>query len=1023
MKNYTDIQNCLIENLKNKNAYFIFSTDVVKNSWIDWIVMNPQISGTCTVSLDRFVAWDNFKSSFVSSSQEGKCVIPSLLRKFFVRDLIRQNSQSPVFKRIINPEFAQNASTFCDWLCKILPSLHLWYKKYNELILKDSEEAQIQKDDLENQDYLEIYNRYNSFLEQNNMFEPSWIQAEFISDKNYEFFVFYPEIYDDYADYVEIFSNTKNIHVVNLPAENTDGSDSPHCYKFSDARQELRRTILRLRKLVHPEEFGIAPDSVPKVRWDEIALSVPDLETYRPYIERELTKYAVPFVIRAGFPLTNNCAGQIFTQLNQCVQSDFSYDSIRSLLQNEYIPWKKTLNKNTTSFDLSVVKENLIREGNRMRCIFSYTEKDGQKVDIWSKALKAVSTDHMEYTFYRELCSDIKGICNAKSFDEIQKFWEIFKSHYLDEGEYSQSANDILGRCITHLKEMIEIEKKYSSINLLEIGNHYEFFLTELQGKTYTPQNKKIGLNVYPYKLTAQAKFKYQFIINSSQKNLEIPYKRLSFLTTEKRTALGLLEEDKKFNASHSFMRLYTLHCNNDEVSFSFCEDSFDGFAIGHTFLKVIENPCEELDKYDFYLNESKALLGEIDITSDSGRKISFTKNQKQQLEDYKNTALTKNAIYIEENKQKTTSETIKQLIKNVLITNRQKDGGSNYVFTQTDLKNFFPCPRKWLLSSVLNLQIDTLDTDLLTSFEMGDLNHKILENFMKHYCTNNMPLPVTNNLNKFDDENEVRSLVKECAIKVINSNNNKFSDSPLVLAMLNSQSEILTDKIMKFLHRFCIKKSEKEKISVKSKTEGFGGYLVKAVEQKKHLSGKKYDLYGKIDLVLSEPLTGTDVGWTIIDYKNSSIPAAKQIFVQDDSSLGDFQMPSYISLLTQIHPEDEKITDAMEKIDYAGFESINSDSSASAVDIGKQDHLPNVFGTTMKEFSIYLDDFVEALEKNSFEPVSYRGGNNHLNVDFTKHCPKCKFNSICRYNYTVGKQNIKVVNTYKTEVNSSEAE
>ena len=81
-------------------------------------------------------------------------------------------------------------------------------------------------------------------------------------------------------------------------------------------------------------------------------MNIPDLETYRPYLERELTKYCVPFVIRAGYPLIKNTAGQVFAEIQKCYDSDFSYDSVRALILDEYIPWKE---------EFSQVRQNLIR--------------------------------------------------------------------------------------------------------------------------------------------------------------------------------------------------------------------------------------------------------------------------------------------------------------------------------------------------------------------------------------------------------------------------------------------------------------------------------------------------------------------------------------------------------------------------------------------------------------------------------------------------------------------------------------
>ena len=58
--------------------------------------------------------------------------------------------------------------------------------------------------------------RYSDFLAKNNMFEPSWIIPDF-SSVGKKFVVIYPELLDDYADYIDIFSKTEDFIIVNLP--------------------------------------------------------------------------------------------------------------------------------------------------------------------------------------------------------------------------------------------------------------------------------------------------------------------------------------------------------------------------------------------------------------------------------------------------------------------------------------------------------------------------------------------------------------------------------------------------------------------------------------------------------------------------------------------------------------------------------------------------------------------------------------------------------------------------------------
>ena len=234
-----DISGIFKTYLADRNYIFVFSTDVVMNSWIDWCVVHSEESGVSAVPLERFVSWDKFKGSYVSASEPGKSPVPSLLRKIFVRNLIQKNAQEHFFKKIINPDFADSAASFTDWMCRMLPSLSLWNKMMSN--------NDVQMDD-EDQDYKTLYERYKAFLDENNFFEPAWVTPDF-SGSGKKILIIYPEILEDFADYIEVFEDCPDITLVMLPQEQ-ETTPHPQCIKYSDSRRELRMTILAMRKLV-----------------------------------------------------------------------------------------------------------------------------------------------------------------------------------------------------------------------------------------------------------------------------------------------------------------------------------------------------------------------------------------------------------------------------------------------------------------------------------------------------------------------------------------------------------------------------------------------------------------------------------------------------------------------------------------------------------------------------------------------------------------------------------------------------
>jgi len=981
------------------NPLFVFSSDVAVDSWTEWAVRNPEESGVQAVALEDFSAWDKFKSAYLAGSLSGKICIPSLLRKLFIRSLIHQNLENHFIKKIVPSDDAQAAYAFTDWLSKILPSLNLWNKKYLEFLNKNNLSPESDPD-IENHDYYQIYTRYNSFLEANHFFEPSWLTPEFV-EKERHIIIFYPELLEDFSDYEDVLSKAENVTLIKLPQNQSE--KKIYAYKYSDSRKELRHTLLRLRQL---HEQG--------VKWTEMALSVPDIEVYRPYIRRECQLYCIPLNIRAGEPLTKNCAGLIFNQLNDCVTSNFSYSSLRALLQNEYLPWKE---------DVRNLKEVLIREGNRLRTICSY-EKDSsstESVDTWIQALSSVSKDERELTFYKTLKNEIKLICQAESFETIRTAWLIFREKFLDTENFTGDANKILGRCISELEDMIDIERRYlKPLNLLS-KSPFAFFLNEINSKTYRPQEALTGLSVFPYRLSAPAFFKYQFVIDASQKKLDIPFKKLSFLNTEKRKLLLGADVDENANASSTFVHLYAKECFplGEKVHFSYAEETFDGFAIAHNSLTIVEESEQEkenqraLEESDF-IKKEKSLLYSKDF--DSSQKLQLTDLQKTSFLDWIERTKKINQIEKEE-----LTPLLEEKIKKALVTKRKSE--SKIVITQSDLNKFYPCPRKWLLKSILNLKDDSLDTSLMQTFDMGNINHKILEFYMNELAAKEELLPVTNEDGLFDKEDEIYNKILNYTKLAIHDKSMDFKDSPIVLTTLDSQLSLIADGIMNFLYTFCLAPSKPEDGKCNSRTsiKGFGGYKVlgdelnfssKVMVDEK--DAEELSLYGKIDCLLASE----EGEYVIIDYKNtlSAIPSEGALSQDENGLLGDFQMPMYVSLI-----KNEKIPqDSTIKVEAAYFYAIKDANRRAAIDEyrGLASSAPegslnikkyDVFcANTLLLFNKYMADFSERIKNGRFEPINPKEKKDHfVHVEPYKVCASCDYKSICRTTFTVGEKNL----------------
>ncbi len=948
--------------LPQKNAVFIFSSDIAADTWSDWAVLNAGESGTDALALERFIAWDGFKSAYLCASLDGRNAIPSLLRKLFVSALIEENAAAalngkPLFKRIIAPAFASDSQSLTDWISQMLPQLQLWHDRYEQFVPKPDF-------DEENSDYLFLYERYRAFLDKNGLFEQAWIRPA-LQDAQRTFVILYPEILEDFAEYRECLEQAKNVVLIKMPDAPAACAAAPSVYKYADARTELRRTILQIRNLVEQK----------KAEWIDIALSVPDIETYRPYLERELKNYCVPFVIRSGVPLSANGAGAVFRQIKDCYASDFSFESVRSLLQNEYIPWK-TLNpeaaKRSAALDFRILKENLVREGSRMRCLCPYTGADGKRVDVWEASLRATVVNELELRFYLSLKNDIIRLCEAADFDGVRTAWFEFKGRYLAEDDFSSAADNIISRCIVELSALSDIERKYALS--ARLSHPYDFFLNELASKTYRPQEKINGISVFPYRLAAQSHFLFHFVIDASQKNLSVQYDYLSFLSAAKRRALHIDGGAWKTDASPYFIRLYAKD-SGGETNFSYGEHGFSGFAIAHNALTLYKeeknSPLAALDSGDFIKREHDWLLGRAYAPE------RLTGRQKDAFSRWQTARSGTGGHPL--------SPIVIRKARAVLFENRRQETDGEpllMTITQSDMNNFFPCPRKWLFKTALALKEDSLDTDLMSVFDMGIVNHAVLERFMRPYRETGRRLPSVTAEGVFADESAIQAEIARITGSVICSPQMPFSESALAKETLLCQRNAIASGILDFLHTML--KARKD--------GGFGGTAVDALEQSFAAPdpGGLWRYFGRIDCVLSEEDS------YIIDYKNTGVPKIASCIADEEGALSNFQIPLYVFLIdAQRQKETVK----------ALFFSVRDKKATFIVNADRKGRegakTPEDFKPTVDAFLAYAKRFYDKAERADFTPA--RDTSDRYNaVRPFEHCTECSYASICRTLYRI---------------------
>lgn len=822
------IENTILENIQNQAAVFVFPTQTAADLWADKII---KISTVKAVAMERFLAWDTFKGSSIKSQQKNKTSIPSTLRLIFTDQILWENKKSPFFKSIIPPEYADTASGFINWISGLLPSLSVW-KSYFEKSNKAP--------DKEDEDYLKLYELYSDFLEKNNMFDPAWEKPPFNKDGNH-YFIFFPEILSDYSEYKTLLeASSSDITLIHLPEEKLY---NPEVQFYSNSRTELRSVALQLRML-HEEK---------NIPWDEIAISVPDMDNYGPYLDRELDLYEIPHVMRYAKPLTSSGGGSFFVQIQECVNSNFTFESIKNLLLNSELPWKEP--------DLS---SQLIEFGQDNNCICSFKYNDNI-IDVWKKSFSDnPNRNILVENYYRNLNEQLKAIVNAESFDEIRSAYFAFRSKFFDMTKCAENTDKLISRCISELGALIDLERDFPEC---KVSSPYSFFITQLEGTNYLAQTKDCGVQLLPYKTGAAAPFKCHVIIDASQTGISVIYKKLSFLREDKRQLL-LGTDDA--NVTEHFIQLYAMNSENEPI-FTAASKTFTGYAQSSSYL--IEKICINNSKKgykepdflndDFYLKEKAFFLDKeknlAEITATSKQGFEFWKEC--QINDFSN------------------PDTVKENVNAAVKSKRFKDGKLSV--SNTNLRNFFFCHRYWLIHSVIKLEPQINEAELMDPFAMGNLNHRILEFFCNSLKEKKLPLTVTEN----GLSEDYLEILEKCIDDAINE---KDKYSYLARQLLLTTKNALTAQLKQTVTAFC---------------EKFLDYTVYGTEI--YLSCEIPEIEticdGYIDCLLQNP---SDGGFALVDFKSSASGIPKNLYVQEEipkgenETLPDFQMPLYLYLL-----------------------------------------------------------------------------------------------------------------------------
>ena len=79
----------ILQHLGEPKTIFVFPTGLSATAWAE-----KMLDHVAAVAMERFIAWDSFKSEAIRSRHQNKASIPSLMRYIFATHVVQENARA-----------------------------------------------------------------------------------------------------------------------------------------------------------------------------------------------------------------------------------------------------------------------------------------------------------------------------------------------------------------------------------------------------------------------------------------------------------------------------------------------------------------------------------------------------------------------------------------------------------------------------------------------------------------------------------------------------------------------------------------------------------------------------------------------------------------------------------------------------------------------------------------------------------------------------------------------------------------
>lgn len=536
--------------IEKRGTIFVFPSETASRFWLKKAF---SFTNRRTLSHERFISWDRFKKNTFKYFPPDLQPANEEVRTLFLHHLLDQNREKSFFRSIIPGEYAEYSLLQITHLRKILPYLN----RISDIPRLDQGIEADKKKDLQL-----LLDKYLEFLEEGRLFEPGYKKPE-LELYNFDYLIFYPEILADFhhLNRKGWLSSHPGIKIISL----TDEAPGPELKltSFENSEEELTRILL---------EIGTLLDN--QVDPAEIAISVPALEQVESRLLLLSRLHEVPLQIHQSKPVLRYPQARLFSDMKSCIDSGFSIESLKALLLNRAVPWKK-----------EQLNHKLIRFAVHYRVFRNYSTP-GVKIDLWQENInKALASSEPQSGFetaeireiagyFKRLKSSLQAIAESRDFIDLKERLLIFSDSFLSTADFSEDELKVFQFSLKALNELITASARCSG----QLSSPFAIWVAYLEEKPYAPGNLGPGIAVYPYRVAAAIRPRYHFIINACQSGTEYIIKPYPFLNIHEEYNLADVLTTGEYDLSAPFIRLYSL--SGEKVFFSYARKSYSGNSL-----------------------------------------------------------------------------------------------------------------------------------------------------------------------------------------------------------------------------------------------------------------------------------------------------------------------------------------------------------------------------------------------------------------------------------------------------------